>query len=385
MLKLGEKIRELRKQAGRTQEDLARALGVTCQAISRWEANGGYPDMEIMPAIANYFGVSIDELFGYHGDRARKVDEIIDKIHSMQIEARGDDLWIEDAIDMLREGLAEFPQNEKLLILLAEVLSSAGWRKHKEHLYYDVEGYIRHDADLHQKNPYWIEAVKVCENLVGTVQDVTIKNRAIYVLVLLYRNLGETKKAILYAQQMPSLASCKEMLLTASTDGREQAGYIGELLLLLADTLAEQTVYALVSNEKHFDSDLPIHKLQGVIGLFGLLCEDEHFGPYYKRLVELYLYLSRVQWERGYHDDAFVSLNKALKHARAYDALLDERSFQYTAPLLCCVQPQLITGRKITKTLAESWPVWSNPDYSHVEKEIKADPRWATWVQKTHM
>lgn len=385
MLKLGEKIRELRKQAGRTQEDLAHALGVTCQAISRWEANGGYPDMEIMPAIANYFHVSIDELFGYHGDRARKVDEIIDKIHSMQIEARGDDLWIEDAIDMLREGLAEFPQNEKLLILLAEVLASAGWRKHKEHLYYDVEGYIRHDADLHQKNPYWIEAVKVCENLVGTVQDVTIKNRAIYVLVLLYRNLGETKKAILYAQQMPSLASCKEMLLTASTDGREQAGYIGELLLLLADTLAEQTVYALVSNEKHFDSDLPIHKLQGVIGLFGLLCEDEHFGPYYKRLVELYLYLSRVQWERGYHDDAFMSLNKALKHARAYDALLDERSFQYTAPLLCCVQPQLITGRKITKTLAESWSVWSNPDYSQVEKEIKADPRWATWVQKTHM
>ena len=155
--------------------------------------------------------------------------------------------------------------------------------------------------------------------------------------------------------------------------------------MLLADTLAEQTVYALVSNEKHFDSDLPIHKLQGVIGLFGLLCEDEHFGPYFKRLVELYLYLSRVQWERGYHDDAFVSLNRALKHARAYDALLDERSFQYTAPLLCSVQPQLITGRKITKTLAESWPVWSNPDYSQVEKEIKADPRWAAWVQKTQM
>ena len=385
MLKLGEKIRELRKQAGRTQEDLARALGVTCQAISRWEANGGYPDMEIMPAIANYFGVSIDELFGYHGDRARKIDAIIEKIRSMQIDARGDDLWIEDAIDMLREGLAEFPQNEKLLILLAEVLASAGWRKHKEHLYYDAEGYIRHDADLHQKNPYWIEAVKVCENLVGTVQDVTIKNRAIYVLVLLYRNLGENKKAILYAQQMPSLASCKEMLLTASTDGREQAGYIGELLLLLADTLAEQTVYALVSNERNFESDLPINKLQGVIGLFGLLCEDEHLGEYHRRLVELYLYLSRVQWERNYHEEAFVSLSKALKHARTYDALLDEQSFQYTAPLLCCVQPRLITGQKITKALADSWPVWSNPDYSQVEKEMKADPRWATWVRKTQM
>ena len=68
-LELGQKIRELRHRDGRTQETLADALGVTSQAISRWEANGGYPDMEMIPAIANYFGVSIDELFGYESDR----------------------------------------------------------------------------------------------------------------------------------------------------------------------------------------------------------------------------------------------------------------------------------------------------------------------------
>ena len=59
-IRLGEKIRELRKRNGRKQEDLARALGVTSQAVSRWEANGGYPDMEMIPAIANYFGITID-------------------------------------------------------------------------------------------------------------------------------------------------------------------------------------------------------------------------------------------------------------------------------------------------------------------------------------
>ena len=62
-LDLGTKIRELRRQNGRTQEALADALGVTSQAVSRWESGGSYPDMEIIPSIANYFGISIDELF----------------------------------------------------------------------------------------------------------------------------------------------------------------------------------------------------------------------------------------------------------------------------------------------------------------------------------
>ena len=68
-LTLGQKIKELRKRDGRKQEDLAGALGVTNQAISRCEKDGSYPDMEMIPAIANYFGITIDELFGYENDR----------------------------------------------------------------------------------------------------------------------------------------------------------------------------------------------------------------------------------------------------------------------------------------------------------------------------
>lgn len=71
-LNLGNKIRELRHRDGRTQEALAEALGVTSQAVSRWESNGGYPDMEMMPSIANFFGITMDELFGYHHDRDEK-------------------------------------------------------------------------------------------------------------------------------------------------------------------------------------------------------------------------------------------------------------------------------------------------------------------------
>lgn len=134
-LTLGEKIRELRRRDGRTQEMLAEALGVTGQAVSRWEANGSYPDMELIPSIANYFGVSIDELFGYHSDREKRIDEIIGRVDAANYLARSDDDWVDESLAVLREGLAEFPQNEKLLIKLADVLTEAGWRRHKEWLY----------------------------------------------------------------------------------------------------------------------------------------------------------------------------------------------------------------------------------------------------------
>ena len=76
---IGEKIKALRKTTGRKQEDLATALGVTPQAVSRWEANGGYPDIEMIPAIANYFHITIDELFGYNNDRDIIIQKYNDK------------------------------------------------------------------------------------------------------------------------------------------------------------------------------------------------------------------------------------------------------------------------------------------------------------------
>ena len=60
---IGKRIAELRKEKGVRQEDLAQHVGVTAQAVSKWE-NGGVPDTELLPGIAEYFGVSTDTLFG---------------------------------------------------------------------------------------------------------------------------------------------------------------------------------------------------------------------------------------------------------------------------------------------------------------------------------
>ena len=78
-LNIGIKIRELRRRDGRTQDNLAETLGVTAQAVSRWESGGSYPDMEMIPAIANYFHISIDELFGYHDEREEKIKAILEE------------------------------------------------------------------------------------------------------------------------------------------------------------------------------------------------------------------------------------------------------------------------------------------------------------------
>ena len=382
-LDLGKRIRELRQCNRITQETLAEALGVTSQAVSRWEASGSYPDMENVPAIANYFGVSIDELFGYDNNRETKINQILEKVDSFGIRGRSDDTWGEECFFVLREGLAEFPQNERLLIVLADTLSEAGWRTHKEHLYYDEEGFVHHDYEYHKKNEYWLEAIKICEYLVGNAADNSIVTKAITLLVSMYRNLGENDKAVNYAKMMPSLDNCREILLASATDGKQQAEYTGEFLLKMADVLSEQLVYGLMVNRNHYNSDTPIEKIKGAIALFELLCDDGNMGPYHSSVVKLYLYLSRAQWERGYHDDACDSLDEALKHAKRFDVLCDGEKHAFTAPLVSFVHFRLEKADGITPSLPDDWPFWHNPDCSEVEKGIKADSRWKEWVAKT--
>ena len=64
MKTLGEKIADLRKERGITQENLAGTIGVSPQAISKWENNATMPDIMLLPIIADTLGVTIDELFG---------------------------------------------------------------------------------------------------------------------------------------------------------------------------------------------------------------------------------------------------------------------------------------------------------------------------------
>ena len=61
-IKIGENIANLRKKKGITQEELANQFNVSNQSVSKWEAGKCYPDIDLLPALACYFEVSIDEL-----------------------------------------------------------------------------------------------------------------------------------------------------------------------------------------------------------------------------------------------------------------------------------------------------------------------------------
>lgn len=61
-MEFNEKLQELRKQKGMTQEELAAAIFVSRTAVSKWESGRGYPSIESLKAIASYFSVTVDEL-----------------------------------------------------------------------------------------------------------------------------------------------------------------------------------------------------------------------------------------------------------------------------------------------------------------------------------
>lgn len=67
-MEIGNQIRQLRLRRGITQETMAQELGVTAQAVSKWERGVATPDIGLLPEISAFFGVTIDELFALSDD-----------------------------------------------------------------------------------------------------------------------------------------------------------------------------------------------------------------------------------------------------------------------------------------------------------------------------
>ena len=385
MIQLADRIKEFRRRDGRTQEALANELGVTPQAVSRWEKGLCYPDMGMIPSIANVFGVSIDELFGYDNERSRKVDALTERIRGMIWENNGVDVSMDQCIALAREGLIEFPGNEKLTLALASALYTAGYVRHGELHLTDADGYGVYDVRRHRTYPEWQEAVKLYEKLLPGLTDGKLRRQTVRELSQLYKNLGQGEKALALAEEAPDLYGSAPFLRINAFDGREAVAACGEALLETVRTSGELMVRILL-NDRNIPPKTAADLLKNGAELFRLVCTEGDYGRNHGFLACLHMLRAYYLWQSGAHDEAFAALDLALDHAQSADRLFALGDSPYASPLLRQVRIPVPTEPKegaFRAELPELWPWWDVPDRDEVKSQMAADPRWASWVDRT--
>ena len=173
MIKMGEKIKYLRQQRDISQEVLADYLGVTFQAVSKWETGTAMPDIVLIPAIASFFGVSTDELFDYNRlETEKKVEDICNEAYKY----RACDPAKSEVI--LREGLKLFPGNDIILNNLLYVI------------------------DISERTD---EVISLCRSLIESTNDDTVKYDALRILAGAYKTIGDYSRAKDTIEKIPEL------------------------------------------------------------------------------------------------------------------------------------------------------------------------------------
>ena len=142
---MGQIIRRLRKERNLTQEELAEQLGVTFQAVSKWENDSGKPDISQIVPIAHVFDVSTDVLFGTFGTNdTEEVWKIVNNAQTLL----SCPLTSESLFQMylaIKEGLKIYPNNTILLMHCLETGISLSYPENRG--LYDSE----HAEDIYKE------------------------------------------------------------------------------------------------------------------------------------------------------------------------------------------------------------------------------------------
>lgn len=187
-MNIGNNIKELRKSRGITQEQLANSIGVSFQAVSKWENNIALPDITLAPLLASYFGVSIDELFDYG---LEEIKEEIDRIVDESVKYRETDP--EEGRRIINEGLKKYPDNDILL----------------NNLLYLVN---------YSKNPD--ETISIASKLIEKNVEDDIKYDALRFLAYAYKSKGDLRAAEVAIEQIPEIYFSKLTELAFLVEGK---------------------------------------------------------------------------------------------------------------------------------------------------------------------
>ena len=168
---IGNKIRELRRIHNLTQEELGDALGVSFQAVSKWECGIALPDISLVPAIARYFSISIDDLY----DR-EEIDAAVNEICQRASEFR--DSNPAKSRTILEEGLKQYPDNDILLNNMLYVI----------------------DYSVHPD-----ETIRLASKLIDHTDDIEVRYDSLRFLAYAYKAKGDIESAAAAIDQIPEL------------------------------------------------------------------------------------------------------------------------------------------------------------------------------------
>lgn len=189
-LTIGQTLRELRRKKGVSQEKLAERLGVSFQAVSKWENELCLPDVTLFPVIAEYFGVSTDALFGVdRSERERRIEEIVERACTCRAMEPG------TAEEILREGLSRYPGDPVLL----------------NNLLYTMRASERRG-----------EVVRLCRALIENSGDYDdVRYDAARILAETYAAMGEQALAREAVEQIPEIYFSKLEVAAENLKGEE--------------------------------------------------------------------------------------------------------------------------------------------------------------------
>ena len=187
MIKLGEKIKSLRKQKNISQEVFANYLGVSFQAVSKWENGNTMPDVTMIPAIASFFGISTDELFDFN---LFETEKQVEAICAESWKYRNSD--VAKSEEILRKGLQRYPGND---IILNNLLYTLDYQTRAE------------------------EVISICKSLITSTKDDSVKYDACRILATCYKENGQVDLIEPTLEMIPEIYFSKLELMASLLDG----------------------------------------------------------------------------------------------------------------------------------------------------------------------
>lgn len=307
-LTIGETIKKLRNQKNVTQEKLAESLGVTPQAISRWESGAGYPAIDYLPDLAAFFEISVDELLGVKlSKREARREEIYTQIKRFE-EENG---FNEDpgAVDMLRQAHAEFPGDRKISYALARELC-----------------YERYEENPDQT--VLREAEKMLRNLMRQADDYDFKFKCAKTLAVLYREAWQDEQGYEeVANMLPGISSCREKFISDFFTGTQQKkedvdAAVLTLTLQTLWTLRDYVAYELPNGVETWDTKLRF--FEGLITFCKLAADilgDAATANMESNIATLYRYMVTYHVAADRTDETLTCLEAMLDHVEHVCAL----------------------------------------------------------------